>query len=118
LGSGGGGLAGIPLSAVTEKRRRTSESRHEFGDSGLRFTPGDEIFFFFPSLQRRKTRVRKSLPHIWVLGSARQQVTHSGAYGAEGGGGTYRSNMAAFPLLPAASEASEGCRVLERPGGP
>lgn len=49
LGSGGG-LTDVLLSLVTVRRRRASASRHEFGDLGLIFTPGDT--FMFASLQR------------------------------------------------------------------
>lgn len=48
--SSDGGPTDVLLSSATVKRRRTSASRHEFGDFGLIFTPEDT--FMFPSLQR------------------------------------------------------------------
>lgn len=80
--SSGGGTTDTLLSSAALERRLPSVSRHEFGDLGRIFTPGDT--FMFPS---------------------------SGEYGAAGGGGMYKSKMAVFPLFPATSEDC-GCRDL------
>ena len=114
----GGGPTDTRLSSAAVRRWRTSASRDEFGDLGRIFTAW--ATFVFPSLRKgtRCGRRTLSFKRKWLsVGQPIRWGTHSWMYGADGGGGMYKSKMAVFPLVPGASEDS-GCRDLYRPGAP